>query len=52
MNEAEMNAYMEPVAELVDRVLARHVVCDACYCGAHADCIGQGCFCDCQLEGL
>lgn len=26
-------------------------ICPECYDGAHGDCIGQGCYCTCQLPG-
>lgn len=25
-------------------------VCPECFYGFHSECIGQGCYCDCQLE--
>jgi len=27
-------------------------ICPECYDGAHSQCIGQGCYCDCQLAEL
>jgi len=25
-------------------------VCPECYAGMHVECIGQGCYCDCQFD--
>ena len=25
-------------------------LCPECYAGCHGECIGQGCYCDCQLD--
>ena len=25
-------------------------VCPGCFDGAHGECIGNGCYCDCQLD--
>lgn len=30
--------------------MAIGAVCPACFDGVHGECIGNGCYCECQLE--